>query len=238
MRVIEAQSLHAQRLQTLGTLAGSIAHNLNNALAPIMLMVSVLRDNEGDLNRREDLAVIETSAQHCAEIVRQMLSFARGVGVGPGAVMPSESRSPPAAARESALSVAATALRLHGNGELVLVVDDEEAIRRLARCTLERFGYRTLLACNGAEAVTQYALHGDEIAVVVTDMVMPVMDGSATIAALKTMNPKVRIVRSSGLDAYSQAEQAAEAMGQYFVPKPYTAETMLRALRRALAEPT
>ncbi len=64
------------------------------------------------------------------------------------------------------------------------------------------------------------------------------MDGSATIAPFKTMNPKVRIVRSSGLDAYSHTDRATDAMGQHLVPKPCTAETMLRALRRALAEPT
>src|SRR5690606_3807534 len=59
-----------------------------------------------------------------------------------------------------------------GNGELVLVVDDEEAIRKVAERTLVQFGYRVLLACHGAEAASLYAQNQKDIAVVLTDMTM------------------------------------------------------------------
>lgn len=63
-----------------------------------------------------------------------------------------------------------------GSGELILVIDDEEPVRTVARATLERFGYRVLLAANGAEGVAQFASHRADIAAVVTDMAMPVME--------------------------------------------------------------
>jgi len=119
----------------------------------------------------------------------------------------------------------------------VLVVDDDEAIRGVARRTLERFGYRVLLASNGAEAVAEYARSGREIAVVLTDMAMPIMDGPATIMALRVLNPEVKIIGSSGLDTNGHIAEAVGAGVQQFVPKPYTAEVLLRALRKILDEP-
>ena len=383
---LEAQFLRAQRMESIGALAGGIAHDLNNMLAPILMTVSLMRDEEDDPARREDLVTIESCAQRGADMVRQLLSFARGAesgwsrlnlgavaaevqkivrdtfpkditfrlsvardlwainadrtqmhqvltnlcvnardamplggiltvaiehvvldrdsaemaldaqpgpylmirvedtGTGMSAEVLDQIFDPffttkdvgkgtglglstahaivrnhggfihvtsevgrgtrfkvylPADVSEGESQEAIVALSLlpRGNGELVLVVDDEEAIRSVARRTLERFGYRTLLACNGAEAVLQYAMHRDEIAVVLTDMAMPVMDGPATIMALKTMNPKVRIIGSSGLDTNDHVARAVGAGVLHFVPKPYTGETMLKALKKVLAEP-
>jgi PAS domain S-box-containing protein len=123
-----------------------------------------------------------------------------------------------------------------GDNELILVVDDEALIREVARSTLERFGYRVLQAQNGTEAVALYALHRTDIAVVVTDMAMPVMDGPATILALRTINPDVRIIGSSGQGTLSQMTTGkSNAAGlTYFIPKPYTAETLLRTLAKVL----
>ncbi len=72
-----------------------------------------------------------------------------------------------------------------GNGELILVVDDEESIREITRGTLETFGYTVLTASDGTEALALYADKKNEIAVVLTDMVMPFMDGPATIRVLR-----------------------------------------------------
>ncbi len=124
----------------------------------------------------------------------------------------------------------------HGAGELVLVVDDEESIRSIAQLTLERHGYHVLLAANGAEAVALYAAQRDLIAVVLTDMAMPVMDGPSTIIALKALNPQVRIIGSSGLAADARVAKAQSAGVHYFVPKPYTAAKMLVVLAQVLHE--
>ena len=92
-----------------------------------------------------------------------------------------------------------------------------------------------MVAANGAEAVAVYAQHREEIAVVLTDMTMPVMDGPATILALRAINPEVRIVGSSGLAANGNVARAVDAGVRYFVPKPYTADVMLAVLRKALS---
>jgi CheY-like chemotaxis protein len=116
----------------------------------------------------------------------------------------------------------------------VLVVDDEEPIRNLAQKVLTRFGYRVLLAADGAEAVSLYAPRQKEIDVVITDMAMPIMDGPATIIALKAINSRVRIVSSTGLASDGGMAMAKNAGIQHFIPKPYTAETMLNKLHEVL----
>ncbi len=76
---LEAQFLRAQRLDSLGTLAGGIAHDLNNVLAPILMSIEFLRDGVSDPSRLEMLRTIEASAERGAALVRQVLTFARGV---------------------------------------------------------------------------------------------------------------------------------------------------------------
>jgi two-component system cell cycle sensor histidine kinase/response regulator CckA len=123
-----------------------------------------------------------------------------------------------------------------GNGELVLVVDDEASIRAVVRRTLERFGYRVVTATNGAEAVGLYATSQAEIDVVLTDMAMPVMDGAATILALRSINPAVKIISSSGLTSDATATSMIGMGAIFFAPKPYSAETLLTTIQRALLD--
>jgi PAS domain S-box-containing protein len=382
----EAHFLRAQRLESIGSLAGGIAHDLNNILAPILMAVEILRDDEADAGRLEILQSLEKSVRRGSEIVRQILSFSRGsggehtlvdlrhlvneismviresfpkditfrvqnprglwpvtanstgihqvmmnlcvnardampnggtltmtlsnvvldevyAGMNPnaragahvlmevgddGAGIPPEIASrifdPFFTTKESGkgtglgLSTVQTIVREHGGfihlysepgrgtrfkvylpaqvteeemeqpaaavanlprgrGELLLVVDDEATIREVARRTLERFGYRVLTACHGAEAIHLYAREEREIALVLTDMAMPVMDGYAVIIALKSMNPKVRIIASSGHDTNGGVVRAVGAGVEHFVPKPYTAETLLTTIRVALDSP-
>ncbi|MGA2278914.1 MAG: PAS domain S-box protein [Verrucomicrobiota bacterium] len=122
----------------------------------------------------------------------------------------------------------------HGHNELVLVVDDEEPIRNLAQKVLTRFGYRVLLAADGAEAVSVYAPRQKEIDVVITDMAMPIMDGPATVVALKAINAGVRIVSSTGLASDGGLAMVKNTGIQHFIPKPYTAETILNTLHEVL----
>ena len=121
-----------------------------------------------------------------------------------------------------------------GHGELVLVVDDEEAIREITRGTLETFGYQVLAASDGTEAVAVYAQRRKEIAVVLTDMLMPFMDGAATIRALRKIDPGVRIIAASGLTAAPRTDAPALEGVKIFLTKPYTAEKLLKALAEIL----
>jgi CheY-like chemotaxis protein len=94
------------------------------------------------------------------------------------------------------------------------------------------------MAGGGAEAIALYEQHQAEIAVVLTDMMMPLMDGMATIQELVRLNPQVRIIGTSGLAIDAQATGAAAARVVGFLPKPYTAKTLLSAIGEALrAEP-
>jgi PAS domain S-box-containing protein len=384
-KTLEAQFLRAQRLESIGTLAGGIAHDLNNILSPILMAVELLKTNEADENQLKLLNTLHASARRGADLVGQVLSFARGTEgirtclnlrvlaaeiqviihntfpqnihfilesdetlwnvdadatqlhqvlinlcVNARDAMPSGGRltlnlenvvlekadlathpqcppgpyllvrvedtghgMPPEIQERIfdpffttksigegtglGLPTVATIVRSHGgfmnvsskpgkgsafriylpatvtpepsatiavrrdrprggNGELILVVDDEEAIRIVARSILERFGYRVILAKHGAEAVALYVQHREEIAVVFTDMAMPVMDGPAAIAALQAIDPKVKIIGCSGLAGNSHIAKTKKAGIRHFFPKPYTADTLLRALSETLSQ--
>jgi CheY-like chemotaxis protein len=120
-----------------------------------------------------------------------------------------------------------------GNGELILVVDDEENIRQITRSTLEKFGYQVLTANDGTEAMALYAQKQGEIALVLTDMAMPYMDGAATIRALRRMQPDLKIIAASGLTNEHSSEMAALAPNA-FLAKPYTAEKLLTTISEVL----
>lgn len=123
-----------------------------------------------------------------------------------------------------------------GNGELLLLVDDESAIREMAKNTLETFGYRTLTAADGAEAVALFVQRKDEIRLVITDLMMPVMDGPATIRALRKLAPSLPIIASSGLAGSERTLEASQAGVNSFLSKPYTADRLLKAVADAFRE--
>lgn len=383
---LEQQFLRAQRMESIGTLAGGIAHDLNNLLAPIMMGVDLLRATTSGPQAGLVLDNIARSARRGSDLVKQVLSFARGVegarmsvrvaqlmreleaivtntfprgirlecvaerGLWPVVGDPTQlhqvllnmclnardampsggqlsvtarnteldkhytvlnrgtaagryvvievsddgegmseevqarvfepffSTKPPGKGTGLGLSTALGIVRSHGgfvnlysevgkgsvfkiylpaqadaeadakadsappllprgSGECVLVVDDEATILTVTQQTLETFGYRVLTADDGAQAVGIYATRREEIAVVLTDMMMPVMDGPALIAALRRLNPAVRIIAASGLNANGNVAKAANAGVRHFLAKPYTAERLLTTLRTVLTEP-
>jgi PAS domain S-box-containing protein len=383
---LEDQILRSQRMESIGTLAGGIAHDLNNVLTPIMMSVDLLNLRIKDAACRETLDIIASSARRGADMLNQVLSFARGMegqktplrisrllqdlarivgdtfpknihlrlrdelletdivsgdltqihqvllnlcvnardamlaggtltisaahilidaqyaamniearegphimitieddgvgiaqaflpkifdpffttkeagkGTGLGlstslAIMKSHGGFfrvyselgqgscfrmylPAQPAQAMAQPVVEEQVLPRGNHELVLLVDDEAAVREITRQTLEAYGYRVLLAADGAEAVTLYSEHQNDIALVLTDMRMPVMDGSTTIQVLMKMNSDVCIIAASGINSNHGVTKAAGAGVRQFLPKPYTAETILRALHQVLNEP-
>jgi PAS domain S-box-containing protein len=121
-----------------------------------------------------------------------------------------------------------------GHGEMILVVDDETPLLEVARRTLEENGYRVLTARDGTEALAVYAEHKKNIDAVVMDMVMPYLDGAATIRAIQKINPEVKVIASSGLSANDKTFEAADEGVRIFLKKPYTAEKLLKALAEVL----
>ena len=382
---LEQQFLRAQRMESIGTLAGGIAHDLNNILAPIMMSIDVLKSISDKPEAMEILETIRVSAKRGADIVRQVLSFARGVEgkkievqpkhiledvenivkntfpksvevrttiprdtwtilgdptqihqillnlcvnardampnggkltltvenfvldnqysvmsheAKPGpyvqiSVTDSGTGIPPqllerifepffttkevtkgtglglstvmaiVKSHEGTINVYSelgkgTTFKVYlpalesspekrkvqtqrvslprGNGETILVVDDEASILTITCQTLLAFGYRVLKAADGAEAVALYARHEHEVAVVLTDMMMPVLDGCALIHALKRINPAVKIIAASGLNAEGNVAKVTEAGVNHFLTKPYTAGTLLKTLQEILTE--
>jgi CheY-like chemotaxis protein len=124
-----------------------------------------------------------------------------------------------------------------GRGELILVVDDEEAVIVITKHTLETFGYHVLTAADGAQAVGLYALQQQEIAAVLTDLMMPVMDGPMLIASLQRINPKVRVVAATGLKHSDYMTRAVGLGVRHFLAKPFTAEALLTMMHKVLTEP-
>lgn len=378
--------MRAQRLESVGNLAGGIAHDLNNVLTPILLSIELLRAPLHDHPQRDVLKTINQSAQRGADLVRQVLTFARGVeeqrfAISLGQVIsdlqhvirdtfpktitlqtqlpdnlwpiwgdytqlhqvllnlclnardampkggtlrihaenitfddqyasqhndliagpyikisvmddgegianehlnqifdPFFTTKPVGRGSGLGLSTVAAIMRSHkgsinvysephrgtiftlyfcaadaqtpskprlpqgpkpdllGAQELILIVDDDEPVRRITQQTLESFGYRTLTASDGADAIDIYSQHGRQIDLVITDITMPIMGGPATIRALKHLNPKVKVISTSGLADSSTIAQTTQAGGRAFLQKPYTSTTLLSAIRTVLDE--
>ncbi len=125
----------------------------------------------------------------------------------------------------------------HGNGETILVVDDESVIREIVKTTLEAHGYEVLLAGEGAEAIALYAANRGNVALVITDMVMPFMDGAATIRALRKLDPKVRLLTVSGAVDQQKASRMADDDQIPFLPKPYSSHSLLTTIHRLISAP-
>ena len=376
---LEGQFLRAQRMESIGTLAGGIAHDLNNVLAPILMSIDLLRRDFTEVGADQVLDAIELSALRGADLVRQILYFARGADGKRMAVKPQRvlnevfkiardtfpkdislqchfppdlwalwgdptqfhqvllnlvvnardampeggtltisaenctqppSTAPGAAALGPAVLVhvsdtgmgipeevrekifepffttkefgQGTGLGLstvmaivkshggsihletapgkgtsftiafpavpqmfedlgqeekpvHGNDELLLLIDDEASVRLVVKQMLEASGYRVITAPDGATALSIYAERQGEIALVITDMMMPGMDGAATIRALKQLDPHVPIIAASGMMHEERETSAAEAGALAFLWKPYTADTILRAIHKTLS---
>jgi len=117
-----------------------------------------------------------------------------------------------------------------GHGELILVVDDEPAIREITKTSLENYNYQAITASDGIEAIALYVENRPQISLVLTDMVMPVMDGMTTIRTLKKINPDVKIVAVSGLPTSDIIKNAEDIGIKAFLSKPYTANQLLQTI--------
>lgn len=121
-----------------------------------------------------------------------------------------------------------------GHGELILVVDDEPAIQEITRNSLETHNYKTLIASDGIEAIALYAKHIEQISAVLMDIMLPNLDGLTAIRTLKKINPKVKIIASSGLMSSDKLEAVMEIGVTTLLAKPYTINELLLTLQKVL----
>jgi len=120
-----------------------------------------------------------------------------------------------------------------GNGELIMLVDDEPAILSVTRQTLEAFGYRVVTADDGAHALAMYPHLAAEVALVFTDILMPTLDGPSLILELQRLSPKLPIIATSG-SAQSAYCDSTGTGTRHFLPKPYSAESLLHLVHEVL----
>jgi PAS domain S-box-containing protein len=141
----------------------------------------------------------------------------------------------PATGQAAQLTTEAHPVELpEGRGEQILVVDDERALLEMTRETLESYGYRVLTAGHGAEALLLYQQHGSQIAAVITDVMMPVMDGPALVRALRHLKLDVKIICISGLASEYRLAEIDSTHVSSFITKPFTSATLLTTVRQVI----
>lgn len=120
-----------------------------------------------------------------------------------------------------------------GGGELVLLADDDELVRRVTRQILERAGYRVLVADNGSQALQIWEQQMDEIDLLVVDVVMPGLGGPAVLERVRARKPDVLFLLASGYSSWA-VSQSDPALATWTVQKPYDPDELLRRVRSRL----
>jgi len=116
----------------------------------------------------------------------------------------------------------------------VLLVDDEESIRALGRLLLERLGFDVMLASDGREALNIFNMHKEKIRCIILDLTMPHMDGEQTFRELRSIDPEIPVIMSSG---YNEQDVVHRFLGKSlsgFIQKPYRISSLVEALRKVL----
>ncbi|AFY48846.1 PAS domain S-box [Nostoc sp. PCC 7524] len=121
-----------------------------------------------------------------------------------------------------------------GNGELILIVDDEPSIREVTQTSLESKQYKTVVACDGVEAIAIYAKYADKISAVLMNIMLPGLDGLTTIRTLKKINSEVKIIATSGLISKNKLGEIVNTGADGFLSKPYTVNELLFALNQVM----
>jgi signal transduction histidine kinase len=143
-------------------------------------------------------------------------------------LLPASGEAAPGVAGASAQPV------LQATAGCVLIIDDEDVVRRAARAALEHFGYTVFEACDGRDGADLFSRLHDRISCVLLDLTMPRMDGHDVWRYIRRIRPDMRIVISSGFEESEAMRQFADAPGLDFIQKPYTASALVRKIRTSL----
>jgi len=123
----------------------------------------------------------------------------------------------------------------HAEGhEVILLVDDDAFVLEIAREVLEDLGYQVLEACNGLEAVDVFIKNKDQISLVITDIVMPKLNGIKAAERMREIRPDMRIIFSTGYDKSAALPREVLASGCSILSKPYDIDVMSRMIREEL----
>ncbi len=118
-----------------------------------------------------------------------------------------------------------------------MLVDDEPGVREIGEAVLVGQGYKVILAEDGPQALTLLARNAHEIALVLTDMLMPFMDGLTLVRTLRKISPTVPLIISTGREEECQRPELSELGVSDCLPKPYTRAKLLAMIDRVLHPP-
>lgn len=118
----------------------------------------------------------------------------------------------------------------------VLLVDDEEMIIDVGAKMLDKLGYDVLAAASGAAAIDMYQKYGDKIDLVILDMVMPQVSGAETFDKLRALNPRIKVILSSGYSINGQATDILKRGCSAFIQKPFNLQTLSQHITTVLRD--
>jgi two-component system, cell cycle sensor histidine kinase and response regulator CckA len=146
---------------------------------------------------------------------------------------------PAAEADTSTATHAAPPLLPRGDGQLLLLVDDEATNRDVTHATLARYGYRVLAAGSGTEAVSLFIPRSDEIRLLITDLHMPNLDGASLTRILQRIKPGLKVLAISGLtsEPIGGATEKPDQFANDYLPKPFKPESLLLKVHQLLQPP-
>jgi len=215
---LQVQLLQMQKLDSVGRLAGGVAHDFNNLLMGIMGYTELCRDLVTDNPPAlELLDAVLKEVKRSANLTRQLLAFARKQTVAPQVPVPDTIRI--------------------GGSETILLVEDEHAIRESMRLFLEQIGYTVLPAESPEAALRLAAEQTKPIDLLVTDVVMPGMNGRELSDRLRTEHAALRCLYLSGYTANVIAHRGVLEENVHFLSKPCSLNELARTIRGILDPP-
>ena len=179
----------------------------------------------------EELEEIQRASRRASILARQLLASSRLEQFDPNLAEAALNKRSAAAASKSRSAAAEKAQR---TAETILLVEDEAAVRSLAKKILARKGYRVLEASDGAIALRIAAGHVGEIDLVLTDVAMPNLGGRGMVEELKELSPDMRVLFMSGYPKEEVFPDREKAKLIPYLQKPFTGETLLVEVRAAL----
>jgi CheY-like chemotaxis protein len=211
----------------------STANELNNLLLVISESSQVLEKIcVESADSEKYFAILRNGVERATRVTQMMVDRMGGQRSEPAAtaVSPPPVVHPPAPAVTSDVKI----FNPTGPRELVMIVDDEDFVTLLAQRVLTDEGYRVITARDGFQAIDIYRKLKDQIALVILDFTMPVMDGADVFAELLLINPKVSVVLSSGFAEQERLRSMLSRGLRGFIPKPYTQQKLLTQIRSVL----
>ncbi len=140
----------------------------------------------------------------------------------------------PECKQERPAMMSAEAEIVSGDGETILLVDDDKLVLDTTCKVLKRLDYQVLLASDGREAVSQYKQHEDEIDLVLMDVVMPVMGGIEAAEEMRGINPAMKLLFLTGFDVTQQLKEQVSNYGDVVLNKPYNIKRLSHVLQHKL----